>query len=205
MTAPIGIVNLALGFLGQSPIVDMDTPTTPLAVTCQRLFPSALDTVLSLYAWSFATGYVRLTLLADPPPGPWTKMYNFPPNLPKALMVWSLDQGEDEWELGFDPVGNQTVIYTHAPGLISTGDTAPRLVARCTFRRENTGEWNEIAVQALAYKLAADLALTVTGQGAKWQAMTQSMQFWLNEATKKDSKQSARTVPLSSGLVRVRD
>lgn len=204
MSAPNDVMNLALGFLGQSPITDMNNPTSQLAVTCTRLYPAARNAVLCLTDWSFATGWVRLTLSPDVPRGEWRKQYNFPPQVPTALMIWELEDADAQWAKGFDPIGNVDVVYTDAPGLIASGETVAHVNARCTFERIDTTKWNPIAVNALAYKLAADIAMTVTGQAAKAQLMLQAMQYWIGQATGKDGKQRFRQVPLQGNLATIR-
>lgn len=65
MSSKIEICNLALGFLGEAPIADMDAQT-PAAQFCKLYFRPALSELLREHPWNFATAREKLTPLEAP-------------------------------------------------------------------------------------------------------------------------------------------
>lgn len=207
-SSPLEVVNVALSHLGQKPIQNLDDTTAntepDIAEACQKLFPMSRDALLAMTDWSFASGWVQLVLVASTPAGRWAREYAFPTNTPRALVVWELEPREALFERAYDPVLDRDVLYTDSLGYYHSTLETSVLTARATFQRMDTTKWHPLAVQALTYKLAAELAIAVTAQAQKWQAMTQSMTYWITQATAKDGKQRYREAHISSGLLSVR-
>lgn len=77
MSSKIEICNLALGFLGEAPLADMDEQT-PAAQFCKLYFRPALSELLREH-WNFATAREKLTPMEAQPPLPEYKCaYAYP-------------------------------------------------------------------------------------------------------------------------------
>lgn len=192
---PTSVVNLALGFLGEKRITDINDANSALAEVAQRIYTPARRAMLAMTRWHFATGWAKLNLLTEPPAAEWTYQYALP-GTPDPVKVWQLNSDDAEWTRAYDVTTGQQVVYTDF--------TQTTVGALITFDIEDTSKWDSLAVKALAYQIAADISITRTGQGGKWQAMTQAMQFWLGQATAKDGMSQSLSVETHKGLVRVR-
>jgi hypothetical protein len=199
MTSPTDICNVALGLLGDQRIADINAPGSGLAELLQRFYVPARRALLAMNRWQFASGWMRLSLLTEAPAAEWLAQYAIAQShatAPQPVAIWDLSDHDVQWARGYDPITRQQVVYT---------DTEhASLAAYATFDLPDTSQWNPLAVQVLAHKLAADIVLSRTGQTAKWQAMTQAMQFWIGQATAKDGMGRAQAVQLNRGLTRIR-
>lgn len=78
------VANLALGRLGVSlSIVDLDTENSVQAKIIRRHYKIALETLLELHPWNFATKYAPLLLQATDP----TSSYSYKYGLPSDCLV----------------------------------------------------------------------------------------------------------------------
>lgn len=74
MSSKIEICNLALGFLGEPPIADMDEKA-PSAEACKLYFRPALSELLREHPWNFAATRERLVPLELP--SAWANEYTY--------------------------------------------------------------------------------------------------------------------------------
>lgn len=157
MASVIDICNLALSHIGDRANVNSINPpeTSIQSEHCARFYPFALDTLLRMHPWTFAT---RRRLLADislvvPAAHPWQYAYAVPADLVTILGIYSgarqfdEDAHEYEYEIGND--GNSTqVIYTNCDA------ATMRYVAEVT----DSTRFPALFTQALSWLLASHLA-----------------------------------------------
>lgn len=157
MASVIDICNLALSHIGDRANVNSINPpeTSIQSEHCARFYPFALDTLLRMHPWTFAT---RRRLLADislvvPAAHPWQYAYAVPADLVTILGIYSgarqfdEDAHEYEYEIGND--GNNTqVIYTNCDA------ATMRYVAEVT----DSTRFPALFTQALSWLLASHLA-----------------------------------------------
>lgn len=211
MASPTDIANAALALLSDARIEDIQaTPSSPQSDLVSRFYPLARDAILAMTDWSFCTGWQALPRLAEPPAANWRFQYALPETPLAVVTIWELSDPLEEWERAFDPTTGQQVVYTNMTRLFQSSATPatvipPEVVAtRLTYQQTNTALWSPLAVQALVYKLAADMALSRTGQSQKWNQMMDGMRLWLDQATAKDGKTRFKTIQPTAGMLRVR-
>lgn len=119
MSSKIEICNLALGFLGEPPIADMDEKT-PSAEVCKLYFKPALSELLREHPWNFATAREKLVPLEMPTA--WESEYSFAYAYPAhclSLHFLINPQGgkERNFMLAFD--ATRTVVLANLPGAVA--------------------------------------------------------------------------------------
>jgi len=157
MASVIDICNLALSHIGDRANINSISPPEGSihAEHCARFYPLALDTLLRMHPWTFAT---RRLLLADaslvvPPAHPWQYSYAIPSDLVTVIGIYSgarqfdEDAHEYEFEIGND--ANRTrVIFTNCD------EATMRYVSDVT----DSARFPAWFVQALSWILASHLA-----------------------------------------------
>ena len=171
----VEIYNLALGNLGDK-TVSLPNENSPQALALTRAWDSARRETLSANQWSFANVIESLAELANytVPPG-WVYAYQFPA---KSVRIWKvLNQysigvatdystglsyptsntpaskvGED-FRVVFDPTLNSKVILSNTPNAY----------AEYSYDVLDTTLYDPSFVSALSYRLAAAVAMTLTG------------------------------------------
>lgn len=184
----VGIWNIALKRLGAGN-VSLDTEDTTKAITMASLWESCLREVLEAAPWPCATVISAMTELGNYtcPPG-WLYGYQYPP---KALTVWSVypDTGTSsqynsdlqesidlkkkyEFRKIFNPGTNSHVLLTNVED------------AYCeyTYFLEDPTLFDEAFISALAFRLAADAAMPLTGDEKMAQAMMANYNNAVSEA-----------------------
>lgn len=146
MTGKVEIVNLALARLGESPIQDLNEGSVP-ANTAGLLYDSSRRAALRDFNWNFALSTARLARFAhaEGTPGDFRFTYALPPD---CLRVIRLRSG-----VPFALRGNR--VHTDAEE------------ADLEYIRDVTdeAEFDSKFIEALSYKLASELAMSVKGSG----------------------------------------
>lgn len=229
MAAQLDIVNLALIRFGQKTIASM-TEASAAARAANTLWDFVRRAALRGYPWNFATRFLKSLVLspkyaqlnqAPTASVPCVPDYQFAYTLPsdciKAIKVYNpavkfldLDLLDDTF---FD-VFPAAILQ----GLWSEGDT-PRFVVRedftlftdvpCagvfyTFDCKDTAKFDDRFVEALSYRLAMDLAATITQSAQKVQMMTQLYQASLASARVMDAQEAKTRVVAGQSFMRSR-
>jgi hypothetical protein len=142
------ICNLALSKLGAARIAAL-TDATPEARACNMMYEHTRDQVLRGHRWNFALQRAVLTQLSTAPLFGWAAQYALPTDCLRVFQLNSYEVQEypDMWEV-------------EGQNLLTDETTANvKYVARIT----NADLFDPIFVKALATKLAADMAKTITG------------------------------------------
>ena len=152
MSSAVDICNLALGRLGDAATVASINPPegSAQAEHCERFYPIALNSLLELHDWKFATRSVTLSLL-DTESWNWAYAYAMPSGLIKLLAVLPADASPDDEGHEYDTENTST-----GQGLILTDleDATLRYIAPVT----DTTKFPPLFVDALAWLLASYLA-----------------------------------------------
>lgn len=116
MSSKIEICNLALGFLGEPRLVDIDEKT-PSAENCKLYFKPALSELLREHPWNFASCREKLVLVETP--SAWKNEYLFAYAYPEKclnlhFLVNSCAEKERNFMLSFDV--SRTIILSNASG-----------------------------------------------------------------------------------------
>lgn len=194
MTTPLGLVNSALVQLGDSRLTSFDDGTTRADV-CREEYQKAVDTVLEIEAWNFATTRDTFTQIADDPPWGWTYRYAFPVS-PYCLRVLELQYNQ--------PFDVETYQWQGNPTQCVVTDAAP-CNARFIHRVDDLSRWSGLAIEALTIFLGKVLAPYVTGQQTRREAMITELKQWLAQAVDRNAREGTPAqVPPNRYLVGIR-
>lgn len=150
------IANLALGKLGVSlSIVDLETENTQQAKVVRRHFRMALDAILELHNWSFATQYQALALHSEDPGDGYGYAYVMPSD---ALVIRQIasdgifprvnqyESEKEKWQEVYSSMGQ--LIYTDVQDAY----------AKYTTRLPDSIAFPNYFGRAFAAQLALDIA-----------------------------------------------
>jgi hypothetical protein len=183
MASRIEICNLALGWIGEAPIADMDENRPP-ARYCRLYYPGALEDVLREHPWNFAQARERLAPV-DVPEG-WGMAYRHAYARPARCVALHFLVGED---------GRTNEHFRHTDDGAATMILAniPRAFAQFTRLVEDTETYDSKFVQTLARRLQCLLvgALLKRNASAVQEAETLYRKV-LAEAMTADAREGAR-------------
>lgn len=200
MASKLEICNRALFAIGSARIDDF-LEQSPEAAGCRMVFDGALNTILRANTWSFATKREALTLVAGPVPVDWMYQYAYPTDCIRLIEVLPKRSSAESYP----------VRYHNGLGLNTSpmGDTIPfdlelaegdikviltnmeDAAARYTRRIVNVELLDDLAADALKWRLAAELAKSLKGDSAIIQFATQSYAETIQQAaalTKKEAQ-----------------
>jgi len=181
MASKVEICNRALEKLGAGSITSLADDTVE-ARACALLFDTARDAVLRRYAWNFAVKRTNLAALAAAPSWGFDAAYPLPADCLRVLEVqdddaWAVEEGNILSDVG-DP------IYI-------------RYIAQIT----DTAQFDPLFVEALASKLAYEMAEHLTQSSTKKDQAAKDFAATLLEAARTDGLESTpSTLPEGSWL-----
>lgn len=198
MSSDIEICNLALSRVAVTQAIASFTERSKEAEQCRVLYSHLRELVLQEFPWPFAESIVALASLGSPAPG-WAFRYRYPadclkirnivqPGFRRAL---SSDM-EIPYQIGYDAGGR--VIHTDQP----------EAVCRFTFKVEDSTFFDALFVEALAWRLAMDLALPLTSKPDLQQFAAQQYQMALTLAEGSAFQESQSDPEPESEFVTVR-
>ncbi len=152
MAAIIDIYNLALSNIGQTQI-NNPLENTRASNACNAYYNTSRDFVLQDYDWSFAERRVTLALVDFTPVG-YTYAYALPSDWLKSRRIWK--ESEDASPVQFIENSNDKKNGT----LLLTNKAEPVLIYTARITIPNV--FSASFVVALGWKLAADIAFTMT-------------------------------------------
>lgn len=174
MTSAVEISNLAIGWLGGTPIISFDDESTE-AKLAKLNYPLVRDAVLEDHFWSFATQRIVLTPTVESPAFGEDNQFLIPPDTIKLQRVDRTVNGDDN----LDWVREGKFIIAN--------------VERCyvwyTRRVEDPTEFTSNFTQALAQRLAADIAIPLTESRSLQEQHFLLYQEKLNDAAATDGMQ----------------
>lgn len=175
MNSEIAICNQALGWLGANPIISFDDASVE-AKLCKANYGPLRDAVLEDHAWSFAVKRDALALLNETPV---TYAYAFqsPTDLLRVLQI-SVDGN-------FDVTEKVDWVLEDRKFLLDS-DTA---YIKYIYRMTDPAKFSPNFKQALAARIAADLAIPLTSSRTLQGDMYGLYQVKLMEAAQKDGLQ----------------
>lgn len=187
MSSQIEICNLALSHLGAYPIQAL-TDRTKEARECNRLYGPARDAMLEAHDWGAARKRKILALLEDTYSG-WDFAYSWPSDclVPRKIYDGTGDltgtvydpetdryiqTGKIEYEIGVNDDLNRKLILTDKE------DAELIYTAKVT----DANLYTPMMVQALGYRLAADLAVPIRADSKLGQNMLNAFFRTVGEA-----------------------
>lgn len=160
MASEIEICNIALSRLGISRSINALTEQSKEAGACSLHYAPARDAVLSDFPWNFATKRVALADLNDPP-SDWRYAYRYPTDCMRLIEIMTpgtrtpTARQRIEYATGSDSDGTGKLIYTDEP------NAWVKYVGKVV----DTNMFDAIFRDALAWRMAGEMAMQLTGNG----------------------------------------
>lgn len=174
MATPITVCNQALLALGAQPIVSFEDNTTE-AKLCKAHYGDARDAVLEAHNWTFATRWLELAPLDVTPPGEFDHAFPLDPNVLRVLFV-----GSDY---------NRPARWRREGMNIMTDDASGK--AQVLWRETDLSRCSSLFAQALASRLAAEMAIALTNSRTIMETHFQVYQAKVAEAARIDNLQGS--------------
>lgn len=171
------ICNRALLRIGQRQTIDSLDEETVQAQACKALYADTRDALLEAVPWPFATKRAALAVLANNQRSGWEYVYALPADClaPRYIYPDKRMPAREEkipFQLEHDPATQKTVLLT---------DKADAELIY-TRRLETVALFPAVFVDALAWALAADLALSLAVKPQVAAAMQQKAELALRRA-----------------------
>lgn len=205
-TSKVAICNQALGWLGGELITSFDDDSNE-AKLCNANYDQLRDAVLEEREWTFAVERIEPSRLTSTPKYGFTYEFQIPATVIRILQV-SL-KGADAGIVGLssDIYGTGLGDYQEIPW-VREGATircnAEQIYARVIQQITDTTKHSPAFDQALAARIAMDLAIPLTGSRALQQDMAAMYGEKIRLAASSDGMQGRNTRVRSSVLVSVR-
>lgn len=168
----VAICNMALAEIGRGMMLTSLDESTQAARTCKLRYPYARDAVLRAYDWNFAAKRAELAANETAPAFEYAVAFDLPSD---CLQVRSVYDGED-------------IPWVVESGQILTDIEAP-LYIKYTYRCTDVAKFDALFVQALASRIAADIAVSLSESVGRAQSLWQVYQAKLSEARRRDAQE----------------
>lgn len=150
ITTDVSICNMALFYVGASPITSLTAETTDRAKLCNQIYAPTRNSLLQEHKWNFGMTRVALSLLVSVPINTWAYQFQMPQDCVQIHETYPVDT---PYEI------EGTLLLTNA------GSIAIRYMRRVT----DPALFSEKFRSALEYKLASLMAIPLTGDLKKAQ------------------------------------
>lgn len=164
------LANRALLLIGQNTITSL-TDNSREARAANILYSQVRDSVLSAHAWNCATKRVTLSALGTAPAWGFDSQFQLPADFIRLIRMEDM---RDDFRIEGGKL------------LTSTGDGKIRYV----YRLEDVSQMDDALKDAIAYRLAAELAATLKGSINDHRLMMQEYESVLGSARLRDSQQA---------------
>lgn len=173
MTSEVGICNSALAKIGESEFITTLTEDNKRARVCNQQYFKLRDDLLRGHQWNFATKRLKLAQDSSTPVSEFDFQYTLPADWLRTVDVHNNDGG-----LG-------TVEYRMEGGKILSNSDEIWLVY--IFRVTDVNAMSADFQEALAYRLAVELATPVAQSNTLKQALSEDFKSQLRRAKSSDS------------------
>jgi len=153
----VGIYNLALNQIGARDNVTITTEASREAEVCRLWYPVVRDAVLRAAHWPSARKVARLALLSTQVDGEWSEL------LPEPGYSYCYSQPAD--------MLYPRSLTTYEPFIINNFGSVPAITTNVanaillyTFRQTTVARWESSLQSAIAFGLAAHIAMPLTGK-----------------------------------------
>jgi len=160
MASVVDIVNRALSKLGDMRISSLADPTEAAGLA-SSVYEAVRDAEIAVHAWNFAKCRVMLPTEIDPPAFGWELQYLLPVDCLRVLQAGPWPQAVLD-----DYVNYDTRSFVIEGGKILTNH-GPALNLIYLRRETDSGLYPPAFVEALAAKLAVEMAESLTGSNSK--------------------------------------
>jgi hypothetical protein len=188
----VTICNQAIGWLGGNLIISLNDPSTE-AKLCKANYEILRDSVLEGADWSFAMTRRVLTPEAVVPAWGYSSQFTIPGSVLRIIYCGNSARLEED-----DPVADwqregQTIVAN-----------AGTIYMRGILRVTDPAMFSSLFAQALAARIAMDLAIPITNSRSMMSDMATMYGRKMGEAVSQDSKQGRTRVLRAPGMIAAR-
>lgn len=196
MASQVDIVNYAGVKIGAEAVLMDINENNKLARTARAVWAIALDATLAAHPWNFALARTALPPLVEVPAFGYARQFQRPADLVRlvevnGVHVWGLTPGAD-------------APYQYEGDRILT-DLGPTLELRYVRRIIDTGVFSAGFVEAMACKLAQEMALPITESATTRQLMEKAFADAIGEAKGVDGRENPPEMPLEDDWILARE
>lgn len=191
-TTEVSIANLALGWLGLNPIVSLDDESNAAAL-CKANLPSVRDALLEESDWTFAQRRATLAASTDTPDWGYTYRYDLPVDCLRVAYATANPDSQESMQISQWVVEDRAILCNESIVYI-----------RYTSREADPKRWTEGFSQAVAARLASDIAVAATNSIGNMKTMYELYQTKMDAAIANDARQGRRQLVKSNDLKNVR-
>ena len=184
MTSIVALCNRALSKIGDELVILSLDDGTKSARYCKALYADTRDFVLRSYPWRFALKRYALAPLKDKPLYGYEYQFGLPAD---CLRVWRTEE-EEPYQ-----VEEQTILYNR-PMLRFVGIT----------RIDDATLFDPMFVEALALKLAAELAVPLTASVALKEVLNKEYHAFVQQAKTASAMEGAQDAYTQRGWLEAR-
>ena len=179
----IEICNMALSRIGIENIESLTEASEP-ARACAQFYDHARRVVLRRYPWTWSTRRVTLAMLSGHPPD-YEYAYRYPADCVTIRRLYNEKYDNSPSYTSYRIAGDESgrILYTDVPGAVCeyTAD-----VTDCSLMDDQF-------VEALSWKLAADVAFKLTGSAQNVQMAEQQYQtLFLDAVANNEDEQNTK-------------
>lgn len=174
----VSICNQALGWLGEQTIISLDDDTRP-AQLCKANYAPLRDAVTEAHNWTFASRRYELPQLLNSPVFYYAQAYAIPTEVLRVREVNRIEakDGTFDWQIEEVDGLNAIVINSEICRILAISQVT------------DTKRFTNLYTQALAARIAADLAIPLTNSRQMQADMWGIYQVKLKEAAALDGSQ----------------
>ena len=196
MASDVDICNLALLHLGTRSTVSSLSEGSAEANACALVYPVTRDLLLTQHKWGFATRRAALADLGNPPDD-WAYRYAYPTDCLLARAIYQPNNGFIPYAISgdLDPAGNPIRV-------IVTDQARAELIY--TARISSSAQFDPAFVAALSWLVAAELAMTLTGDSGLNQACIQTANASVAAARAADANEAPTIMDRECEWIRAR-
>ena len=190
----IEICNIALTRIGVAEIERMDEASEPARI-CNRFYNFVRQNVLRKYPWSFAMKRVQLALVDEQAPD-FKYVYQYPADALALRLMYN------ESFMGL-PKANQYKIMNNGSGR-KIYTNVPRAWIEYTADIKDASSFDAEFVESFAWKLAAEIAFSLTGNMNITNQCVQAYNAYFLEAAGDDASEDNMMDPVLDRLALAR-
>ena len=181
MASEVEICNLALSHIGASATISSLSEQSEEAFHCNLLYADLRDAVLRAHPWVFTTRHIALSDVGDPP-GNWLYRYSYPNDclVAREILQTAVPGDSIPFEVALGDAYNSRVILTDLDDAILI----------YTYKVTNPLVFDPLFVQALSWRLAAELCMPLTRDFKRMESAYQLYNGTLTEARRNDANES---------------
>lgn len=195
MATAIDICNIALGYLGLSPINSL-SGNSENARICNLYYDLTRKELLEALNWSFAQRTELLTLTTDKVDG-WKYVYGYPSNCLKIISIYP--DGYENYDY-LNPYDFVVLTNNSNNKIIATNCENAR--AKYTIDLSDTNLFSNLFIDALSLFLATKICMPLTSDQNKLGAMNSLFSHILSVASASSSSESnVKKIPEKSKYI----